>query len=93
MRGGGAMPKRRTVGTENLIGQNVVLLRKRKGINETIMLAQLQVRAIDIGQSALSALEGQVRKVSDKEMLVLADILGVTLEELFNPATEEETQK
>ena len=87
------MPKRRTVGTENLIGQNVVLLRKRKGINQTIMLAQLQVRGIDIVQSALSALEGQVRKVSDKEMLVLADILGVTLEELFNPATEEETQK
>ena len=87
------MPKRRTVGTENLIGQNVVLLRKRKGINQTIMLAQLQVRGIAIGQSALSALEGQVRKVSDKEMLVLADILGVTLEELFNPATEEETQK
>ena len=87
------MPKRRTVGTENLIGQNVVLLRKRKGINQTIMLAQLQVRGIDIGQSALSALEGLVMKVSDKEMLVLADILGVTLEELFNPATEVETQK
>lgn len=86
------MPKRRTVGTENLIGQNVVLLRKRKGINQTIMLDQLQVRGIDIGQSALSALEGQVRKVSDKEMLALADILGVTLEELFYP-TEEETQK
>lgn len=79
------MPKRRTIGTENLVGQNVVLLRRRKRINQTMLLAQLQVRGIDIGQSALSALEGQNRKVSDKEMLALADILGVSLETLFHP--------
>lgn len=79
------MPKRQTVGTENLVGQNVVLLRKRKGMNQAIMLAQLQIRGIDIGQSALSALEGQKRKVFDKELLALADILDVSLEELFYP--------
>ncbi len=79
------MPKRRTIGTENLVGQNVVLLRKRRGMNQTILLAQLQVRGIDISQSALSALEGQTRKVSDKELLALTDILKVTLEELFHP--------
>lgn len=80
------MPKRRTVGTENLVGQNVVLLRKRMKINQGTLLSRLQVRGIDIGQSALSALEGQTRKVSDKELVALADILGVSLEELFHPA-------
>jgi len=79
------VPKRRTIGSENLIGQNVVLLRRRRKMKQTAMLAQLQVRGIDISQSALSALEGQTRKVTDKEMLALADILGVSLEELFHP--------
>ncbi len=46
------MPKRQTLGTENLIGQNVVRLRKQIGMNQGTMLAQLQVRGIDIGQSA-----------------------------------------
>lgn len=86
------MPKKRAtdrkVGTENLVGQNVVRLRQQKGINQGRMLAQLQVRGIDIGQSSLSALEGQNRKVTDKELLAIADILGVPLETLFHPEEE-----
>ena len=39
--------------------------------------------AIEIGQSALSDLEGQRRKVSDKELVVLAKIFGVSVEELL----------
>ena len=84
------MPKRRTIGTENLVGQNVVVLRKRIGMNQDRQLAQLQVRGIDISQSALSALEGQTRKVTDKELLALTDILKVSLEELFHPPGVEE---
>lgn len=84
------MPKRRTIGTENLVGQNVVVLRKRIGMNQDRLLAQLQVRGIDISQSALSALEGQTRKVTDKELLALTDVLKVSLEELFHPPGVEE---
>ena len=85
------MPKRKKVGSENLIGQNVVLLRRRKKMRQTTLLSQLQVRGIDIGQSALSDLEGQNRKVSDKELVTIADVLGVSVEELFHPKTEEST--
>ena len=84
------MPKREAVGSENLIGQNVVLLRRRKGMRQTVLLSQLQVRGIEIGQSALSDLEGQNRKVSDKEMVAIADVLGVPLEELLYPKEPEE---
>lgn len=83
------MPKRKTIGTENLIGQNILLLRKRKRMKQTDLLAQLQVRGIDINQSALSDIEGQNRKVSDRELVTLADILGVSLEELFAPPQNE----
>lgn len=84
------MPKRRSIGSENLIGQNVVLLRKRMGINQDTLLSRLQVRGIDISQTTLSDIEGQKRKVTDKEMVALADILKVSLEELFHPPCAEE---
>ena len=83
------MPKRKTVGTENLIGQNVVLLRKRRHMKQTDLLAQLQTRGIDINQSALSDIEGQNRKVSDRELLALADIFNVSLDALFTPPEKE----
>lgn len=87
------MPKRRSVGSENLVGQNVVLLRRRLGINQDTLLSRLQVRGIDISQTTLSDIEGQKRRVYDKELVAFADIFGVTLDELFNPAAEEEAQK
>lgn len=83
------MPKRKTVGPENLVGQNIVLLRKAKKMKQADLLAQLQTRGIDINQSALSDIEGQNRKVSDPELLVFADIFGVSLDTLF-PAVEKE---
>ncbi|MBO5340428.1 MAG: helix-turn-helix transcriptional regulator [Oscillospiraceae bacterium] len=79
-----ALPKRKSVGSENLIGQNIVFLRKSKGLKQTDLLAQLQVRGIDINQSALSDIEGQNRKVSDRELLTIAEILGVPLDALFS---------
>lgn len=79
------MPKRRSVGSENLIGQNVILLRKRMGINQDTLLSRLQVRGIDISQTTLSDIEGQKRRVFDKELLALADVLGVPLDALFHP--------
>ncbi len=83
------MPKRRSVGSENLIGQNVVLFRKRIGLNQDMLLSRLQVWGIDISQTTLSDIEGQKRKVFDKELLALADILGVTLEDLFSGPEKE----
>jgi len=67
-----------------LVGQNIVLLRKRKKLRQGDLLTLLQVRGIDINQSALSDIEGQHRKISDKELVAVADALGVNLEELFS---------
>ena len=83
------MPKRRSVGSENLIGENVVLFRKRIGLNQDMLLSRLQVWGSDISQTTLSDIEGQKRKVFDKELLALADILGVTLEDLFSGPEKE----
>ena len=79
------MPKRTSIGTENLVGQNIVLLRKSRGLKQAELLARLQVRGFDLSSSALSAIEGQRRKVSDRELLILADALGVPLDTLLHP--------
>ena len=83
------MPKRKAIGTENLIGQNIVLLRKHRHMKQTDLLAQLQTRGIDINQSALSDIEGQNRKVSDRELLALSDIFNLPLDALFTPPEHE----
>lgn len=79
------MPKRREIGDENLIGQRVVAIRKEKRINQKELLARLQTRGIEIGQSGLSELEGQKRKVSDRELLALAESLEVSVNDLLKP--------
>jgi len=77
------LPARKHIGTENLVGQRVVALRQEKGINQKTLLAKLQTHGIDIGQSGLSELEGQHRKVSDRELLALAKSLDVRVDELL----------
>ena len=53
-----------------------------------ILLAQLQLKGIDIGQSSLSALEGQRREASDREVLALSQIFLVPMVRLFQPPEE-----
>lgn len=78
------MRVRRDYGDKNCIGRNVVSLRKEKNIKQKILLAQLQLKGIDIGQSSLSALEG----ASDREVLALSQIFQVPMERLFQPPEE-----
>ena len=82
------MRVRRDYGDKNCIGRNVVSLRKEKNIKQKILLAQLQLKGIDIGQSSLSALEGQRREASDREVLALAQIFQVPMERLCQPPAE-----
>ena len=84
------MRVRRDYGDKNCIGRNVVSLRKEKNIKQKILLAQLQLKGIDIGQSSLSALEGQRREASDREVLALSQIFQVPMERLFQPHEESE---
>ncbi len=67
------------LGNKNLIGARVEFVRKSQGMKQKELLAQLQVRGIDLNASGLSKLEGQLRYVTDFELLALADILNVSL--------------
>ena len=64
------MPKRGVIGDDNIVGQRVVALRKEQKLKQKDLLARLQVRGLNLNQSSLSALEGQRRRVSDRELVV-----------------------
>ena len=67
------------VGVKNLIGARVEFARKNLNMKQKELLAQLQVRGVDLTASALSKLEGQLRYATDIELLALADILSVSV--------------
>ena len=57
--------------------------RKQKGMKQKELLAQLQVNGVDMNASGLSKLEGQIRFVTDVELVALADILEVSVDYLL----------
>ena len=67
----------------NLIGRRVESLRKAQGIKQKDFIARLQVAGLDINPTSYSKLEGQARIATDKEVYVIAQVLGVAMEELF----------
>ena len=77
------------LGSKNLIGARVESARKEQGMKQKELLAQLQVRGVDLSASGLSKLEGQVRYVTDFELLALADILSVSVQWLLTGEEKE----
>lgn len=75
--------RKKEYGTANLIGKRVEALRKEKGIKQKDFIAKMQTFGCDINPTSYSKLEGQIRIASDKEVLAIATILDVKMEELF----------
>lgn len=75
--------RKQQLGTRNLIGAKVEEARKKQGIKQKELLAQLQVNGIDMNASGLSKLEGQIRYVTDIELLALSEILNVSVDWLL----------
>ncbi len=75
--------RKQIYGDKNLVGKNIERLRKSKGIKQKDFIAQIQIMGCDMNPTSYSKLEGQIRSATDKEIFVIAKILGVTMEELF----------
>jgi transcriptional regulator with XRE-family HTH domain len=75
--------RKQELGTRNLVGARVELTRKKQGIKQRELLARLQVEGIDLNASALSKIEGQIRMVTDFELLALSKVLNVSVEWLL----------
>lgn len=75
--------RKKEYGTANMVGRNIECLRKQKGIKQKDFIARMQVCGCDINSSSYSKLEGQLRLANDKELYVIAKILGVSVDKLF----------
>lgn len=82
--------RKQEYGNRNMVGRNIELLRKRKNISQKDFISKIQVMGIDINPTSYSKLEGQLRLATDKEIYVIAKILEVPVDELFE---EPENQK
>ena len=75
--------RKQQYGDANIVGKNIEKLRRHRGIKQKDFIARMQSMGCDINPSSYSKLEGQVRSATDKEIYIIAKILGVTIEELF----------
>ena len=62
------------------IGNNIKLLRKEKGITQ-VQLAQL----LGTSQQVVTSYEREINKIDADKLPLLAEILGVSIETIFNP--------
>lgn len=75
--------RRQNYGTVNKVGKNIEALRKAAKITQKDFIAQMQVLGCDINPSSYSKLEGQLRIVTDTELKIIAQILKVPIDALF----------
>ena len=80
--------RKQELGDRNLVGARVEALRKKKKMKQKELLAQLQVRGVDMNASGLSKLEGQIRFVTDIELVALADILETSVDYLLGRSSQ-----
>ncbi len=71
--------RKQSLGNQNMIGAKVEAKRKELGLKQVDLLTRLQIQGVELSSSGLSKLEGQIRKVSDYELVAFADVLGVSV--------------
>ena len=71
--------RKQALGDRNIVGKRIEQRRKAIGMKQKDLLTQLQISGIDLNASGLSKLEGQIRCVTDKELIVLSKTLNVSV--------------
>ena len=68
---------------KNMVGEQVRKLRIEKGWSQQTLSNKLETLAIYICRGSISRIEDKQRTVTDIELYGLAEILGVSIESLF----------
>ncbi|WP_166419833.1 helix-turn-helix transcriptional regulator [Pseudoalteromonas sp. Z1A8] len=67
----------------NIIGKNIKRIREDKPWTQEVLVARCQVEQWEITRSTLAKIESNVRRVTDIEVKRFAQILEVSVNELF----------
>lgn len=81
--------RKQAYGDANLVGKNIERLRKERGIKQKDFIARIQTMGCDMNPTSYSKLEGQLRSATDREIYVIAKLLSVPMEELFEDLQNE----
>ena len=73
---------------KNMIGGRVRQLRMERGLSQQKLSDRLEVLAIYICRGSISRIEDRQRTVTDIELYGLAQVLGVSIESLFEGTGE-----
>ena len=67
----------------NLIGDRLRVLRKKHHLSQQQLSERLETQAVYICRGSISRIEDKSRTVTDIELMGLAKVLGVKIQELF----------
>lgn len=82
--------RKRAYGDVNIVGKRIEQLRKEQGISQKDFISRMQTMGCDINPTSYSKLEGQVRIATDKEIYVIAQILNISVDSLFDEPSKQE---
>lgn len=68
----------------NMVGAKVRQLRIAKGMSQQALSNKLETLAVYICRGSISRIEDMQRTVTDIELYGLAEVLGVSVDELFD---------
>lgn len=69
----------------NIVGPQIRKLRYEQDLKQEELAARCGVRGWDLSRGSLSKIEAQLRCVTDYELEILADALGVKIPDLYPP--------
>ena len=67
----------------NLIGDRLRVLRKKHHLSQQQLSERLETQAVYICRGSISRIEDKCRTVTDIELMGLAKVLGVKIQDLF----------
>ena len=67
----------------NLIGDRLRVLRKKHHLSQQQLSERLETQAVYICRGSISRIEDKSRTVTDIELMGLANVLGVKIQDLF----------
>ncbi len=68
---------------KNIVGPQVARLRYQLGLSQVELAVRCQLAGWDASRRIIAGIEGQVRCVTDREFVLLARVLSVSLETLL----------
>ena len=68
----------------NMIGENVKKYRKARKMSQQFLSNKLELLGVYVCRGSISRIEDFSRTVTDIELFAIADVLGVSIDELFS---------